>query len=140
MTCVLNLPGSEIEGEDGDGVRVLVGDDEELPAVVELEVTRGFPPCVEEANLGERPAHGPSLIATAAAALLDAEYRDRFMSAIGDDDEPSGLMDANTTAGVHRDRERRWHRLYGLDQPEGGAAAERVHRQTEFLRARNLAE
>lgn len=104
MTGVFDLSRREIEGEDGDGIRILIRDDEKLPAVVELEVTRRLTPRVEEANLSERATNGLALVT--GGALLRAKDRDRLVSAIGHYDEPSGLMDANSTACVHRDWER----------------------------------
>lgn len=106
--------------------------------MIEHEVPGCLPPGVEDSHLRELPPNGPAL--ATAAALLHAEYRDRLVTAVRHDDEPPGLVDAYATARVHRDRERRRHRLDGLDQPQGGTPAEVVQRQAELLGARDLAE
>lgn len=86
IACILYLSRSKVEGEHGDRVRVLVRNDEELAAVVELEVTGRLAASVEEAHLGERASHRVALRSlaahSAAAALLDAEDRDGLVPAV----------------------------------------------------------
>ena len=51
IATVLDFSTCKIEGENSNGIRVLVRNNQELPTVVKLEVTWSFSACVEEASL-----------------------------------------------------------------------------------------
>lgn len=61
-----------------------MGNNQELPSVVKLVVTRRLSSCVEEANLSKGATHCLSFGTT---ALLHAEDGDGFMSTVGDNDK-----------------------------------------------------
>mmetsp|Transcript_3297 Transcript_3297/g.5873 ORF Transcript_3297/g.5873 Transcript_3297/m.5873 type:complete len:90 (-) Transcript_3297:1174-1443(-) len=82
ISGVSDLSRCKIEGEDGDSIRVLIRDNQELPAVIELEMTRCLSSRMEEADLSKRAPHRLSF---RSAALFHAEYRDGFVPSIRDD-------------------------------------------------------
>jgi len=95
IASVLNLSRGKVEGEHSNCIRILVGNNQVLTAVVELEVTWSLSAGVEEAHLREGTTRRSrrrlsSLLAT--GPLMDAENGNGLMAAIRDNDKPSRLM------------------------------------------------
>mmetsp|Transcript_26254 Transcript_26254/g.54841 ORF Transcript_26254/g.54841 Transcript_26254/m.54841 type:complete len:90 (-) Transcript_26254:1063-1332(-) len=81
ISSVSDLSRCKVEGEDSDGIRVLIRDNQELPAVIKLEMTRCLPSRMEEADLSER---APRRLSFDTAALFHAEDRDGLVPSIRD--------------------------------------------------------
>ncbi len=80
---------------------------------------------MEESDLSEGSSHGFARVV--AIALFDSENGNGFVSAVGDDDESTRLVDADATAGVHLGGKGRWDSFDGLNQFERGSTFEAVH-------------
>ena len=92
-----DLAGGAVEVEDGAVVRVLVGHDQPLAALVELEVARRLAARVEDAR--ERDEAGRARVA------VDAVHGDRVVAAVGGEDEIAARVDRDAAARVELARE-----------------------------------
>mmetsp|Transcript_25841 Transcript_25841/g.53431 ORF Transcript_25841/g.53431 Transcript_25841/m.53431 type:complete len:181 (+) Transcript_25841:441-983(+) len=119
------LPAGEIKRKHRNRIRILIGHDQKLSAVIELKMTWSFSSGVEESDLREGSSHALAGVLT--IALFDTEDGDGFVSAVGDDYESTGLMDADAAAGIHLCGKGRWDGFDGLNQFECGAAFEFFH-------------
>ena len=90
ITSVLNLSTRKVKRKYRDSVWVLIGNDQELAAVIKLEVARSLSTCVKEAHLGQCASHTFSFGVT--AALFYAEDGNGIMASVGDYDESSWLV------------------------------------------------
>ena len=79
ISCERQHAGADVELEDANGVRVLVGDNKPLPRRVELEVARCFAPRVLDDRLFEK-----------ARVLVDRVDAHRVMPAVRNQDKPTG--------------------------------------------------
>lgn len=162
ITSELDLSRCKIEGEDGNCIRVLIGNDQELAAVIKLEVARCLSSRVKETNcvihetmsesrddgshyktnlyngLTLRKSPPQRLSSDAATPLLHAKDRDRFVPTVGDNDKPPGLVHANPTTGVQLGGKCRRHRLDRLDQLKSRTSLEFVQGQAKLRRSGDL--
>lgn len=114
VTSVLDLSSTEIEGEDSKRIRVLVGDEQVLTRVIKLIVARRLSSSVKVSHCDEFSLFG-SLVA-------DLEDGDGLVTTIGNDNESSRVVYADTTASVHSGGECNGKGADGLDQAQRGAS------------------
>mmetsp|Transcript_6569 Transcript_6569/g.16263 ORF Transcript_6569/g.16263 Transcript_6569/m.16263 type:complete len:501 (-) Transcript_6569:164-1666(-) len=109
-----DLAGGAVEVEDGAVVRVLVGHDQPLPALVELEVAGRLAARVENACEGDEAGR-----ARVAVYAVDG---DRVVAAVGGEHEVAARVDRHAAARVELTREGGGERGDGLHQAERGLA------------------
>mmetsp|Transcript_9581 Transcript_9581/g.27319 ORF Transcript_9581/g.27319 Transcript_9581/m.27319 type:complete len:315 (+) Transcript_9581:392-1336(+) len=109
---VLDLARAQIEREDGQRIRILVGNQQVLPGMIELKMARRFSAGVEMSHHIQP------------TALHDLVHADGLVSAVADDDEPSRLMDADSAARVEGVGKGVGDGADGLDQSQRAAPAE----------------
>ena len=132
VSSELDLAATEVEVEDGDGVAVLVGDDEVLATRIELVVSGRLASCVEVANGGE--------LTSVWARVLDTKDRDALVSSIRHNHETATLVDTDSSAGVHLGGEGPGNRADALDECEGRSSLESFHRFASLVGQGNLTE